>query len=119
MSAVRDRIPAVAMWRGSVAAALALIGVISALLAANGFAFDAARWHAAQRIATAGVAPSRIAAGLEWTGWHSPHGMVYGDDQADQPGGWELAFYRLPACLVLSPSPLRPAATNEELGSAR
>ena len=114
LSAVRGGISAVFMWRGSAAAAFAFIGVISALLAANAFAFDAARWRTAQRIAKAGVPPSRIAAGLDWTGWHSPHGMIYVDGQAGQPGGWELAFYRSPACLVLSPSPLRPAATAEE-----
>ena len=100
--------------RGSAVAALALLGVTSALLAANGFAFDAARWHAAQLVAKAGVSPSRIAAGVEWTGWHSPHGVTYGHGQAGRPGGWELVFYRRPACIVLTPSPLGPAALAKE-----
>ena len=104
------RLGAAGLRRGSTVAALALVGVTSALLAANGFAFDAARWHAAQHVAKAGVSPGRIAAGLEWTGWHSPHGVLYGHDHAGQPGGWELSFYRRPACIVLTPSPLRPAA---------
>jgi hypothetical protein len=50
----------------------------------------------------------------EWTGWHSPHGVTYGHGKAGRPGGWELAFYRRPACIVLAPSPLRPAALANE-----
>ena len=106
--------PARALLRGAAVAALAFIAVVSASLAANGDAFDAARWHAAQRLAQTGVAPSRIDAGMEWDGWHSPHGMIYSRDQAGRPGGWELAFSRTPACLVLSASPLRAVAGTEE-----
>ena len=112
--AARGRVSAVVISRGSATAALAFIGVISALLAANGFAFDAARWRAARRIAQAGVPPNRIDAGMEWAGWHSSRGVIDGNSQADRPGGWELAFSRSPACLVLSPSPLRPAAGTGE-----
>ncbi|MGH3599405.1 MAG: glycosyltransferase family 39 protein [Pseudonocardiaceae bacterium] len=112
LSAARRRVPTGLALRGSAAVALGFIGVISASLAANGFAFDAARWQAAQRLASAGVPPRRIAAGLEWTGWHSPHGMIYRDSRAGQPGGWQLAFYRASACVALSPSPLAPAATT-------
>lgn len=111
-AAATDRRAAV-MLRSSAVVAFACIAVISASLAANGYSFDTARWHAAQRLAHAGVPPSRIDAGMEWVGWHSSHGMIYSRDQAGRPGGWELAFSRAAACLVLSSSPLRAGARSE------
>lgn len=100
-------------WRAGAVVALIVTAVTSGLLAANAFAFDAARWHAAERLVSAGVPAGRIAAGLEWTGWHARDGMTYGDGQAARPGGWALAFGRLPACVVLSPSQLGLGSRDE------
>ncbi|HEX3801486.1 MAG TPA: glycosyltransferase family 39 protein [Solirubrobacteraceae bacterium] len=96
-----------------IAAALAtlIIAAVSAALAANSFAFDAARWHAGTRIAAAGVPAARIDAGLEWLGWYSAHGKVSNrDPNWDLYGsaGW-FSTTKKP-CVVLRPQPLLPPA---------
>lgn len=100
-----------------VAGALAWCAAVSALLAANGFAYDAARWHLAQRMTAGDIPAARIDAGLEWLGWHNPAGMLY----RDKGYGFEGNFGPEPACVVFSPSPAsadqyRPARHWTQIG---
>ncbi len=96
-----------------VAAALAtmIIAAVSAALATNSFAFDAARWHAGARVAAAGVPAARVDAGLEWLGWHSAHGKISNRDpnwNLYGSAGWFSTTEK--PCVVLRPQPLLPPA---------
>jgi hypothetical protein len=67
--------------------AAVVVAVAMTLLGANAFAFDAANWHAAQNLVSAGKADAQhVDAGLDWTGYHSPNGMQNTKDANLEPG---------------------------------
>lgn len=86
-------------------AALAWLGASALVIAANSFAYDAARWSAGAAAVGLGYAPGTVDAGYEWVGFHaagpanvvSPaYGLTWYDD----------GFLRARPCAVLSNSPL-------------
>jgi hypothetical protein len=88
-------------------AGLVVVGV-TGLLTANALTFDAATWHAAQRIVASGKASAAyVDAGLAWTGYYSPHGMaLHGDLNAE--GGVQAFTPRLghdQPCYIVAASP--------------
>ena len=100
-------------------ASFVVIAMISVLLALNGFAFDAARWHAASQVVASGVPGDRIDAGIEWTGWHAPgamtgtfpwFGTVPGDEQGDF-SDYTAQLYPSMPCVVMSSSPMTPGGS--------
>jgi len=67
-------------------AAAAVAGAMT-LLGANSLAFDAANWHAAQNLVSAGKADAQhVDAGLDWTGYYSANGMKNAADPDVAPG---------------------------------
>jgi hypothetical protein len=81
-------------------AALA-VGALAFALAANAYSYDAARWRAAQQLVATGVPAHGIDAGLEWLGFHSPHGVT--DRQpSGGPMGWETFFSKQPSCYAVT-----------------
>lgn len=71
---------------GAAFAAVVLAGAMT-LLGADAFAFDAANWHAAQNLVSAGKADAQhVEAGLDWTGYYSPNGMQNTKDPNTEPG---------------------------------
>jgi hypothetical protein len=100
--------------------ALALLALISALLALNAFSFDAARWHTGTEIVAAGVPADRVDAGLEWDGFHSAGGSISGVFyRSVRPFQWGPNFYRRPSCVVLRSSALDRRAPNWTLLATR
>jgi hypothetical protein len=65
-------------------------------------AHDSARWDAAAQLVAEGVAPTDIAAGLEWTGWHAP-----GPYGLPRPGfaAWTGSFAGSRDCWLVAASP--------------
>lgn len=97
--------PSRALSRIAAVASVVGVLVLSMLLAANAYAFDIARWHAAEQIARKGIPAFRIDAGLEWLGWHSPHGVI-NRYPARRDDGFEPMFSHSLSCIVLSSAPL-------------
>ena len=54
-----------------VGSGMGILLVLGATITAVGTAYDAARWDAAESLVRDGARPTDVAAGLEWTGWHS------------------------------------------------
>jgi len=86
-------------------AALAWLGVSAFVIAANSFAYDAARYRAGEAAVALGYAPGTVDAGYEWVGYHASgpevagahdYGLMWYDDN------WPS--FR--PCAVLSNSPL-------------
>jgi 4-amino-4-deoxy-L-arabinose transferase-like glycosyltransferase len=91
---------------------LAYLVVIGALLAANSFSFDIARWHAAQKLVRSTDVPaSQIDAGLEWLGMHRRQPVIYSPTADKLNLGQEGLWQKRPTCINLATSP-PPAGTN-------
>jgi len=63
---------------------LCVLCALAAVLTAGTLRSDAARWQAAASLVAQGVDPMQIAAGQEWSGWHTSG--VAEHDQRDAPG---------------------------------
>lgn len=89
-------------------ALLAVFGLSSAI-AANAWAFDRTRWDVGTAQERRGVPATRIDAGMEWLGWHSPRGVI---DRDHAGGSFAGLFSRSPSCVVVSTEakPNPPAA---------
>lgn len=103
----RNRVP---RWRLIAAGgSLAALFAVSLLITANGLAFDAARWSAAESLVKRGVSPQAIDAGLEWTGYHYPGPAVDArpsKQRARLPWYAQTLFPRAPECYVMASSPV-------------
>lgn len=86
-------------------AAIVWLGVIAFIIAANSFAYDAARYRAGEAAVALGYPPGRVDAGYEWVGYHAggsevaaahEYGLMWYDDN------WPS--FR--PCALLSNSPL-------------
>ena len=95
----------------AVGAALLLFG-LSLLLTAHAFAYDAARWRAADGLVAAGVAPTDINAGFEWLGYHATTGVRWGQAHPEATGGFMPAFPESRECYVVAGAAL-PGRTPE------
>lgn len=89
-------------------AAGVIVAGVTALLTANALTFDAATWHAAQKIVNSGGAsPAYVDAGLDWVGYYSVRGMAeHGDLKAE--GGVQAFTNRLghdQPCYIVAASP--------------
>ena len=89
-------------------AALAWLAVSAFVIAANAFAYDAARWRAGEAAVGMGYDAGTVDAGYEWVGYHASgignsrwadYGLTWYDDA--------LLTHR--PCAVVSNSPLQPA----------
>ena len=91
---------------GVAVAVTAFLAVLSLLVTAYGSALDAARWHAGQQLADAGVPAKDIDAGFEWSGYHSPDGV---DSQpvSDSFNWYSWRFRENGRCFAVSSSPQR------------
>ena len=100
---------AVGRWRVVAAGiSLAALCAVTLVITANGFAFDSARWDAAESLVHRGVNSQTIDTGLEWVGYHSrvPEVAVAPSKQrAALPGYAQSLFPRAPECYVMSTSP--------------
>ena len=86
---------------------LALLMVISLLITANGLARDAAQWHAAQNLVSAGARPTDIDAGFDWVGYHSPVPALPSLSGGESEFGfWNALFPRSRVCFAVSVSPI-------------
>ena len=86
-------------------AALAWLVVSAFLIAANSFAYDAARWRAGEAAVTMGYPPQTVDAGYEWVGAHQTGPAAYGAHD------YGLTWYddhwpSFRPCAVISNSPL-------------
>jgi hypothetical protein len=101
----RNRVP---RWRTIAAGgSLAALFAISLAITANGLAFDAARWNAAESLVARGVSPQAIDAGLEWVGYHYPGPAVDArpsKQRAALPWYAQTLFPHAPECYVLTSS---------------
>ena len=75
--------------RAASVALLAGLCGLAVVLTAGTLRSDAARWRAAEALVADGVEPMQIAAGQEWSGWHT--GGVAVHDRRDAPG--DLAWW--------------------------
>jgi hypothetical protein len=98
-----------ARWRLRAAAgSLAALSALSLAITANGFAFDGARWSAAESLVHRGVSAGAIDAGLEWTGYHSPVAAVVVRSNRSRIGlPWyaKTLFPHARECFVMTSSP--------------
>lgn len=70
------------------------LSVVAVVISAAGYAYDSARWDAAEQVvATTGVSDRDVNAGLEWNGWHSAVGM-------SPPASWQFPGSR--PCFTVS-----------------
>jgi hypothetical protein len=95
--------------RVAVAAGLAFLAVFSTAITAAGFAYDGARWDAAEALVAAGVPATDINAGLEWNGFHSAVGM-------SPPGSWQFPGNR--SCYLVAATP-QPGRESESVQTYR
>ena len=84
------------------AVAIAGLLVFSLATTAYGTARDAARWHAAQKLADSGIPTTDIDAGFEWVGWHSGQPKT----APSTMGSWASAFSDTRACYTVASSQL-------------
>ncbi|MFC4606078.1 hypothetical protein [Rhodococcus kronopolitis] len=96
--------PTAARIAGKVPAGAALAGLaaFSTAVTAAGFAYDAARWDAAEAIVATGVPATDVNAGLEWNGYHSAVGM-------SPPGSWKFPGNRSCHLVTVGQQPDRAA----------
>ncbi len=89
-------------------AALAWLGASALAIAANSFAYDAARWRAGEAAEAAGYAPRTVDAGYEWVGFHAGRRI---DQSAPDPASTWYAQALMPArpCAVVSNSADAPS----------
>jgi len=87
---------------GSVAL-LAALCALAVVLTVGTLRSDAARWRAAELLVAQGVDPMEIAAGQEWSGWHT--GAVAVHDRRDAPGDeawWTGMFSDASECWLVT-----------------
>ena len=98
-----DRFPRWSTLAGR--AALGWLALSALAIAANSFAYDAARWRAGEAAVAVGYSATTVDAGYEWVGYHTgghanetptAHGLTWYDD----------AFMPTRPCAVVSNSPL-------------
>lgn len=87
------------------------IALVAAALTANADVFDAARWHAGERLVTAGLLPGTVDAGLEWVGMHQ-RGRV-GATRPGAPGWYDWMFSGMKVCGVVTSSPMTFDAASD------
>jgi len=86
-------------------AAFGWLAVSAFVIAANSFAYDAARWREGETAVALGFDARTVDAGYEWVGYHSSTAAQSGS------GSYDLTWYDdlllpAPPCAVLSNSPL-------------
>jgi hypothetical protein len=86
-------------------AAFAWLAASAVVIAANSFAYDAARWHEGEAAVTMGYDARTLDAGYEWVGYHASGTGTSGD------GPFAVSWYydlipADPPCAVISNSPL-------------
>jgi hypothetical protein len=86
-------------------AALAWLGASALVIAANSFAYDAARWRAGTAAVGLGYAPGTVDAGYEWAGFHDA-GPANAVSPALGMTWYENGILATRPCAVLSNSPL-------------
>jgi hypothetical protein len=97
-------------------AAGAGVALLSLATLTSSFAWDMARWQIATKlVAETHLPPTKIDAGLEWTGWHSPDGVT-DRSPASPVWGWEDYLGTAPACRLLTIYPDRDHAAFRLLG---
>jgi hypothetical protein len=69
-------------------AAAVLVAVLSIALAMNTWSYDRARWDDATALLKQGIPATRIDAGMEWLGWHSPDGTPHHSQSFGALIGW-------------------------------
>jgi hypothetical protein len=88
------------------AALLAALCALAVVLTAGTLRSDAARWRAAEALVARGVDPMEIAAGQEWSGWHTSVVAVH--DRRDAPGDqawWTGMFSDASECWLVAMDP--------------
>ena len=92
-------------------ATLVWLAASAVIIAANSFAYDAARWRAGERAVAIGYDPERVDAGYEWVGDHpSTDGYPVYSMFGRNLDATLLASYK--ACAVVSNSPLTEASVH-------
>jgi hypothetical protein len=86
-------------------AAFAWIAISAFVLAANSFAYDAARWREGQAAVLAGYDANTIDAGYEWVGYHAIGRSTPGESNFALPWYYGAIPANLP-CIVISNSRL-------------
>ena len=86
--------------------ALAWLAVSAFAIAANSFAYDAARYRAGQAAVAMGYEAQTVDAGLEWVGYHSD-GIIISGDRTYGLMPYDDLWSTSPPCAVLSNSPLK------------
>jgi hypothetical protein len=79
-------------WVGA-SVLLAASCALAVVLTAGTLRSDTARWTAAQELVDAGVDPMSIAAGQEWSGWHSAVPAVHAGRDAPGDRGWWTGMF--------------------------
>ncbi|WP_138757886.1 hypothetical protein [Modestobacter altitudinis] len=89
-------------WLGS-GALLAACCAVAVVLTAGTLRSDTARWTAAQDLFDAGVDPMSIAAGQEWSGWHTAVAAAHaGRDAPGDQGWWTGMFSDASECWLVA-----------------
>jgi len=90
-------------------AAIAWLAVTAFVIAANSFAYDAARWREGEMAVALGFDAQAVDAGYEWVGYHSSTVAQSGSGTYDLTW-YEDALLPAPPCVVLSSSRLDDGA---------
>jgi hypothetical protein len=85
----------------SVTASFSFLAVVSSFFMLNSFAFDAARWHAGERLALLGVRPDEVDAGYEWVGYYQPN-LPAANDILPQQTFYEMLWPGRRTCGVVT-----------------
>lgn len=86
-------------------AAFAWVAASAVVLAANSFAYDAARWREGEAVVAAGYDSKMVDAGYEWVGFHATGTSTSGAVDFVLPWYYE-AIAAEPPCIVISNSEL-------------
>jgi hypothetical protein len=92
-----------AVRRGAAIPLVAVLTALAVVLTAGTLRSDAARWQAAAALVAQGVDPMSIAAGQEWSGWHTDGVAVH--DRRDAPGDqawWTGMFADASECWLVA-----------------
>jgi 4-amino-4-deoxy-L-arabinose transferase-like glycosyltransferase len=85
-------------------AAFAWLALSAFVIAANSFAYDAARWREGEAAVAMGYDPRTIDAGYEWVGFHAAG--TGGQGGGDRGQAWfENLMFPAPLCAIVSNSP--------------
>lgn len=86
-------------------AAFVWLAVSAFVIAANSFAYDAARWREGEAAVAMGYSAGTVDAGYEWVGYHAVG--VGAPEDGDRGRGWfEVLMWPNPVCAELWNSPL-------------